>query len=130
MLTVKDRYDEVFEVEMEAWCYGLTNFPGEIFPGLIHRVIKELGPTFKEAIECHYVFDVIKTSQRFSKAAKYLISDKEVAFSILSQLPNPTQLDEDGQFVMAQVIDQVERSYGGALDRLQKKWGWEKRQAA
>ncbi len=130
MLPVKDRYDEVFKVEMDGWCYGISNFPGEIFPGLIHRVIKELSPSFKEAIEHHLVFNVIETSQKFSKAAKYLISDKEIAFSILSQLPNPVGLDEDSQFVLAQVIDQVERTYGGALERLQKKWGWEKRQAA
>lgn len=130
MLPVKDRYDEVFKSEMEGWCYGISNFPGEIFPGLVHRVIKELAPSFREAVEHHLVFNVIETSQKFSKAAKYLIPDKEIAFSILSQLPNPTTLDEDAQFVMAQIIDQVERSYGGALERLQKKWGWEKRQAA
>ena len=130
MLPVKDSYDEIFKIEMDGWCYGITNYPGEIFPGLIHRVIKELSPSFREAIEHHLVFNVIETSQKFSKAAKYLISDKEIAFSILSQLPNPAALDEDAQFVLAQVIDQVERTYGGALERLQKKWGWEKRQAA
>lgn len=130
MLPVKDRYDEVFKIEMEGWCYGLSNYPGEIFPGLIHRVIKELGPSFQEAIEHHLVFNVIETAQKFSKAAKYLINEKEIAFSILSQLPNPVGLGEDEQFVLAQIIDQVERSYGGALERLQKKWGWERRQAA
>lgn len=130
MLPVKDSYDEVFKVEMEGWCYGIANYPGEIFPGLVHRVIKELGPSFREAIEHHLVFNVIETSQKFSKSAKYLINDKEIAFSILSTLPNPSVLDEDAQFIMAQIIDQVERAYGGALDRLQKKWGWERRQAA
>lgn len=130
MLPIKDSYDEVFKVEMEGWCYGISNYPGEIFPGLVHRVIKELTPSFREAIEHHLVFNVIETSQKFSKAAKYLINDKEIAFSILSTLPNPSSLDEDAQFVMAQLIDQVERAYGGALDRLQKKWGWERRQAA
>ena len=130
MLPVKDRYDEIFKIEIDGWCYGLTNFPGEIFPGLVHRVVKELGFCFQEAIDHHYVFDVIEVSKKFSKAAKYLIHEKEIAFSILSQLPNPTALEEDAQFVMAQIIDQAERTYGGALERLQKKWGWEKRQAA
>ncbi|MBN8549719.1 MAG: hypothetical protein J0M12_10425 [Deltaproteobacteria bacterium] len=130
MLPVKDSYDEIFKIEMDGWCYGISNYPGEIFPGLVHRVIKELGPSFREAIEHNVVFNVIETAQKFSKAAKYLINDKEIAFSILSTLPNPSVLDEDGQFIMAQLIDQVERAYGGALERLQKKWGWERRQAA
>lgn len=129
-MTVKDQYDEIFKVEMEGWCYGLSNYPGEIFPALIHRVVKELGPSFKEAFEHGVVFNIIEISQKFSKAAKYLVHEKEVAFSILSQFPHPSSLSEDAQFVMAQIIDQVEQSYGGALERLHKKWGWEKRQAA
>ncbi|MBX7144661.1 MAG: hypothetical protein K1X79_09445 [Oligoflexia bacterium] len=129
-MAVKDQYDEIFKVEIEGWCYGLSNYPGEIFPGLIHRVIKELSPSFREALEHGVAFNILEISQKFSKAAKYLVHEKEIAFSILSQFPHPASLTEDAQFVMAQIIDQVEQTYGGALERLHKKWGWEKRQAA
>jgi hypothetical protein len=130
MLKVKDRYDEVFKIEIDGWCYGVANYPGEVFPGLVHRVVKELGPSFKEALEHNVVFNVIEISQALSKAAKYLVNEKEIAFGILTQFPHPSILDEDSQFIMAQVIDQVEQTYGGALERLHKKWGFEKRKAA
>lgn len=128
MLNVKDRFDEIFEIEIEGWCYGLQNYPGEIFPALVHAIVKELAPTYRAAIEHHLVFNVLDTAHKISRAAKYLVHEKEVAFSILAQIPNPTTLNEDEQFVLAQVVDQVEQAYGGALMRLQKKWNWEKEQ--
>lgn len=124
-IKVKDSFDEIFGVEIDGWCYGVTHFPGEIDPSLIHRVVKELAPVFCSAIEHNFVFDILDVSVRLSKAAKFLIHEKDVAFSILSQLPNPKTLSEDAQFVLAQVADKVEQEYGGALDRLYRKWNWE-----
>jgi len=122
---VKDRYDEVFEVEIDGWCYGLTHFPGEIHSALVHRVVKELAPAFKEAVEHNYVFNVLDLSTRLSRASKYLVGEREIAFAIIYQLPNPLQFNEDGQFVIAQLVDQVEQAYGDALMKMNKKWQWE-----
>ena len=122
---VTDRYNEIFDIEIEGWCYGLTHFPGEVHQALVHRVIKEVAPAFKAAIEHNYIFSVLDVSEKFSRAAKYLIHEQEIAFSILAQLPNPMYLNEDQQFVLAQIVDQVEQQYGGALSRLQRKWSWE-----
>lgn len=130
MLPVKDRYDEIFAIEIDGWCYGIQNYPGEVFPGLVHAVIKELAPTFRTAIAHHYVFNIIEISQKFSRSAKYLVHEKEIAFSILAQMPAPPELDEDEQFIMAQLIDQVEQSHGGAIERLQRKWTFEKKRKA
>lgn len=128
MVDVIDRYDEIFDVEVEGWCYGITNYPGEVFPGLIHRIIKELADTFRAAIEHNVIFDVLDVSLRISRAAKYLIDEREICFSILAQLPNPSTLEsEDAQFVLAQIIDQAEQAYGGAVDRLEKKWSLERK---
>ena len=124
---VKDHFDEIFDIEMEGWCHGITCYPGEIFPGLVHAVIKELKPSFQRALQYNYVFNVHKLAAKFSKAAKYLVPEKEVAFSIIAQMPNPVDLTEEEQFVMAQIIDQVEQQYGGALDRLRRKWSHEKK---
>jgi hypothetical protein len=130
MLAVKDRYDEVFNVEVDGWCYGIANYPGEVFPALVHSVVKEMAPSFTAAIESNVIFDVLDVATRLSRAAKYLIDDREITFSILSQLPGPSSLSEDGQFVLAQIIDQVEQAYGGALERLERKWNLERRRSS
>ena len=46
-------------------------------------------------------------------------------FSILAQLPSPFVLDEEEQFVLAQIIDKAEQKYGNVLERLNRKWHWE-----
>jgi len=121
-LQVRDKFDEIFSIEIDGWCYGIQNYPGEIFPGLVHAVIRELRGSLKAAVEHNLVFDLLLISKNMSKAAKYLVHEKEIAFSILAQLPHPHDLDEDGQFVLAQIVDQVEQEYGGAIERLQRKW--------
>lgn len=125
MLKVKDRYDEVFQVEMEGWAYGISNYPGEIFPELVFRVMRELESSFLAAIEHYHAFNIIEVATMFSRAAKYLVHEKDITFCILSLFPPPSKFDEDGQFTMAQIIDQVEQAYGGAIERLEKKWRWE-----
>ncbi len=122
-----DRYGEVFTIEIEGWCYGVRNYPGELFPGLIHAVIRELAPTFRKAIEHHVAFDIVAIAKKFEKVARGVVKNKEIAFSILSRLPNPLELDEDAQYVLAQVVDRVEQEYGGALERLQRKWAKERK---
>ncbi len=126
-LKIKDRFNEIFDIEMDGWCYGIEKYPGEIFPGLIHAVVRELAPSIKAAMEHSYVFDIIALSRKISKAGKYLVHEKEITFSLLAQFPHPTSLSEKAQFTMAQIIDQVEQEYGGALERLQRKWSYEKK---
>ena len=129
-MSENDNFEEVFRVEIDGWCYGIANYPGEIFPGLIHRVIKELSNSFRAAIERGVVFDILDISLKLSRAAKYLVDEREICFSILAQLPNPSTLDEDAQFTVAQIIDQAEQAHGGAIERLEKKWKLDKKQAA
>ena len=124
-MTDSTRYGEIFEIEAEGWCYGIQNYPGEIFPALVHAVVREMGPWFLDSIQNGYVFDPLKLGADISKAAKYLIHEKEVAFSIVAQLPHPSSLNETEQFVMAQIVDKVEKEYGGVIDRLQRKWFFE-----
>ncbi len=124
---VADRFNEVFDIEMDGWCYGIEKYPGEIFPGLVHAVIHELADSFRLAIKHSYPFDVITLSDKISKAAKRLVNEKEVAFAILAQLPHPSTLDEDEQCTMGVIIGQVEDAYGGALERLQRKWSAQKK---
>jgi len=122
MIEQKDNYGEIFDIEVEGLCYALTNYPGEIFGELIESVIDELGPSIRMAVACNVNFDVMDVSARISKASKYLVDEKEIAFWILNCLPHPRALDEDGQFVLGQIIDQVDQTYGGALTVCETKW--------
>ncbi len=122
VLPVRDKYDEVFQIELECWCYGLDKFPGEMSPSLLHRVIKEMQPVFRAAVDHNYVFDLHYASTLIAAAVRNLVEEKEVTFSILAQLPPPYDLSEDAQFVLAQIIDQAEQRFGGVLERLEKRW--------
>jgi len=122
MNTIRNRYDEIFQIEIDGWCYGLENYPGEVTPAIIHRIIRELAMSFEAAIAHNVVFDLLAIANKFSQAAKYLIHEREVAFSILGQLPNPSTLPENQQYILGEIIDQVERTYGGALERFNRKW--------
>ena len=124
---VKGAFDEIFSTELEGWCYGLANFPGEIFPAIVHRAVTELSTLFQNAVRNNFVFDLGESARKLSKAAKYLVPEKEIAFSILAHLPHPRECDEDGQYVIAMIIDQAETKYGGALERLERKWSKETR---
>jgi len=122
MFRVINRYDEVFQIEIDGWCYGVTNYPGEISAAMVHRIIRELAMSFEAAIQHNVVFNVLEMSAKFSKAAKFLIHEKEVAFAILAQLPNPSALEEEQQCVLALVVDQIEKAYGGAIEKFHKRW--------
>ena len=122
MNEVKNRYDEVFKIEIEGWCFGIENYPGEITASILHRIIRELAISFEAAIQHNVVFDLLEISSQFSKAAKYLVHEREIAFSILGQLPNPSLLDEERQYVLGAILSPVEDAYGGALERFNKKW--------
>lgn len=110
--SVKDRYDEVFGIEMEGWCYGVANFPGEMFPGLIRRVIKELTLSFREAIEHFHAFDIVAVANAFAEAASNVISAKEIALSIMSCLPCDGAVDDNSRLIVRAMLEHVERVYG------------------
>jgi hypothetical protein len=130
MFPVKNRYDEVFQIEIDGWCFGITNYPGEVSPQIVHRIIRELASGFQSAIEHNVVFDINDLAARFSKAARYLIHEKELAFAIIAQLPNPATLLEEQQCVLGLVIDKVEQVYPGALESFYKRWQVGVRKAA
>ncbi len=119
---VKERFDEIFDMEVQCWCYGFARYPGNLNQELVHRVVREMAPTFKAAVQHNHIFDLIETAERIAKSTRYVISTKEAAFSILIQLPTPFELDEEAQFVLAQIIDQGEMAYGDVLMTLEKRW--------
>jgi hypothetical protein len=122
MFQVKDRYDEVFEIEIDGWVFGLTNYPGEVSPQIVHRIIRELATSFHLAIDHNVVFSPLKIAAKFSEAARFLIHEQEIAMAIVAQLPNPATLAEEQQCVLGLVIDQVEQAFPGALESFYARW--------
>ena len=120
------KFSQVFEVEIEAWCYGLKNFPGEMSSTLVYAVLRELLPLFHSAVRYNYSFNLVKTAEDMARAAKYLVCAQEIAFAIMVLLPNPMDLNEDEQYTLAMIVDQAEQEWGGALERLDRKWRWER----
>lgn len=119
----ENSYGKIFAIEIEGWAYGIEKYPGEIYPELVHSVIRELKDSFHMAIRQQVAFDVCFIAKQFSKAAKYLVHEKELVFSILAQLPSPNQLStEDEMYVLATILDKVEQVHNGAIARLEKKW--------
>ena len=125
MIPVRNNYHEVFRHELEAYTEALENYPGEIFPELVFRIVRELEASFVEAINHQYAFDILTVARELARAAKFLVHEKDIAFCILSILPPPSKFGEESQYCLGQIVDQVEQAHGGALARLQKKWRWE-----
>ena len=122
MFPVKDRYDEVFEIEIDGWVFGLTNYPGEVSPQIIHRIIRELATSFYLAIEHNVVFNPLQIAAKFAEASRNRVHEREIAGAIVAQLPNPATLAEEQQCVVGLIIDQVEQAYPGALASFYDRW--------
>ena len=122
MLSIINRYDEVFQIAMDGWCFGITNYPGEVSAQIVHRIVRELASSFQAAIEHNVVFDILDLANKFANAARCLVHPHEIAFAIMAQLPNPANLHEDQQCVLGMVIDKVEQKYPGALETFYKRW--------
>jgi hypothetical protein len=118
-----EQYKEVFDLEIEGWCYGLATYPGEHFPELVHAVIREMKPSFARAIEYQHPFNLISIGDKLADACKFAVPEKELVFSMLAQLPSPYVLKaEDQMYTLAQILDFVEQQYPGAIERLERRW--------
>lgn len=119
-------YADIFALEIDSWCYGLSRYGGELTPALVHRVVEELAPVFRSALDYKFVFDLLGTSKKIQGASSKVVDELEITLNILSQLPSPYALDEERQFVYAQIIDQADKAYGGVLECFEKRWQKEK----
>lgn len=122
MFLVKDRYDEVFQIELDGWCFGITNYPGELSPSIIHRIVRELAASLQAAIEHNVAFNILEISEKISIATRGRVHTKEIALAMIAQLPNPAILQEEQQCVLGVIIDTVDRQYTGALESFYRRW--------
>lgn len=115
-------YGEIFEVELRCWCMGLSRSTDHIDRSVLHQVIKEFAPVLREAIENLYECDLVETTNRLITSSRCHISEKEIVFYILSHLPAPAELPKEQADVLLRIVNQVEKAYGGAFTRLERKW--------
>jgi hypothetical protein len=118
----KHPYEDEFELEVKSWCYGLSKVEGQIIPAVIYKIVKELAVPFERAIREGYAFDIIEIAEAFYKASRRAVTLKELVFNILVNLPFPLTLDDHAKFVFTAVVTNVEKGYGGAVERLKRKW--------
>lgn len=118
-------FEELFEIEIEGWRYGIEKNVSDLNPNLLHNVIKEMSESFVIAIQNKHVFNVIKIANDFSKASNKLANPKEIAFYILATFPHPNNFNSEQKMTLAKLIDQIEKEYGGAKERLKKRWAEE-----
>ncbi len=121
---------EIFSTEIDGWCYGLAQYPGEIFDGLVYRVIVEMRPVFEKAIHKEVTIDLKQVVRKFREASKFLVPEKEIAQCIIKQLPDPAAIGEGPQYAVATVLDQAERDFGVALEEVERFWARERRKLA
>jgi hypothetical protein len=119
---VEKSFSEIFEIELKCWFFGVSHTSEKVNQKVLHQVIKEMAPLFREAIEHNYVFSISEVSKRLIEAGKCKASEKEIAFSILSELPTPSELLKDQYETLKKIVQKAENVYGGAFDRLSKKW--------
>lgn len=120
-------FEEIFEIELKCWCFGISNSNEKLDQKLLHRILKEFSNIFRESIENLYEFDLIQTSKRLIVAGNCDIPEREVVFHILSYLPTPCELTKEQNEVLNNIVTKVENIYGGAFERLAKKWNSSKR---
>jgi len=115
-------FKEIFEIELKCWCYGLEKVDEKVDASVLHKVIKEFSPVFKEALQNGYEFDIVDVATRFVIAAKCKHLLKEIVYYVSSQLPAPFELKEEEKLILKNVINIAEKRYAGLNSRYDKKW--------
>ena len=116
------KFPELFELEMESWKGAIESNQAKITSHDIHNVIKEIACVFEMAIQQNYIFNLPQLANKFSKASKGKVNPKEIAFYVLSTIPHPDKFNDAEKRTLLQIINLTEAEFGGAKERLQKRW--------
>ena len=117
-------YDKkTFDNEIESWCYGLRNYPGEIYTELISALFDEIAPSFHEMIKTGQPFNVLEIAEKFVEASHYIIDHYTITKLICQKFPNPNNLtDMDMLYTIAQMLDEIEKQYVGFQEVMERFW--------
>lgn len=115
--------------EIERWCLAAENYPGEIHPKLIFKVIHQLVPHFRAAIEGDAVLNLLVVAQRLAAAGKFCVSEREIVAALAAMLPQPTSIAAQHHLTLAQTLGLVEQVLPGTLDSTKEHWELERLRA-
>lgn len=113
---------QIFEIQVDGFCEGIKTYPGDIYDDLVFVVIDELRPAFYEALEYGNIINLIQIAEKFCAASKYLVSAYDILDKLLTLFPKPSELTEDQQFILAQILDPVDQALPGTIERLNLQW--------
>ena len=119
---MSNSFEEVFEIELKCWCYGLERVDEAVDASVLHKVIKEFSPVLKEAVQREYEFSIVDVAMRFVTAAKCKNLLREIVYYIASHLPAPFELSETEKQTLQRIIITAERKYQGINKRYETKW--------
>ena len=123
-------YAEIFPIEIEGWCRGIENFPGELSPLTIKRIVFQLQPAFLMAFESGLQVDLVAIARQFSVAARGVVALREVLEWLVEALPGPNGLSVDSLYSIADALGQANSSLPGLLDRYNDLHRGEQKRAA
>ncbi len=118
----KKPFSELLKIELEGWCYGIANYPGEITAPIIHRIIEELQPSLLRAMEEGVEIDFYKLASKISQAAKYIVDEREIVTSLLMNFPNPKYLSPTVKDYFEKALDKVSKVFPEVIQILEMKW--------
>ena len=117
----REDVENVFRLDIDSWCYGLSRFSGNLTPKLIHALIREMSGSFLYAVENLYAFSVVRVAQRLHEVSENIVNEKELAFHIIACLPNPSILSPERFAVFEEIIEQVNRVYPDVVQKFQSR---------
>ncbi len=97
-------YAEIFPIEIEGWCSGIASYPGMVSSLTVKRVISQLQPSLLLAVQSNFQFDIVAIARQFAFAGKGVVSEKQVIEWLVEVLPSPKELNEDGLYLVANVL--------------------------
>jgi len=115
-------YQDVFNIEVNGWCHGIAQYPGEISQALVFSAVQALGASFRKAILEKVAIDIVDIASRLSKSSKYLVSEQDIILRILANFPHPSSVDEESRQIMLKILEQVDRKFKGIKSLLELKW--------
>jgi|GEM_PF-6333182 len=114
------------KLTVDRWCFGVQNYPGEIYPKLIFKVIKQLAPAIKAAVEGNLVINLVALGQHLAQAGKYVVSEQEIILALAGALPCPTAIDPSHHETLANTLGVIEQVLPGSLSQVKDHWELER----
>ena len=104
------------EDQVESMCTALKSFRGEVDVELVRYIIGQYSHEIEHALVYAPEVDLPEISLRLSRAAKYRVHEKEIAFYILLSMPFMDSFPEVAQGRLSEIWDQAIEKYGRGLE--------------